>query len=136
MRRRNVVHEAQGMLNKADAIDDKLAVLVTSDGLPEPRGLRIFAVLAVEINPAHLMVAFPDHPDLVRCLDEIEGLKERQLTRCAAGPAARLRREGTMAVLHQVVVHSYLGGCPEREIRILVHRPGALLRAKLVRVLS
>jgi hypothetical protein len=58
-------------------------------------------VLAVEINAAHLMVAFPDHPDHIRCLDEVEGLKEGQLTRCAAWPAARLRREGTMAVLHQ-----------------------------------
>src|SRR5262249_10432984 len=68
------------------------------------------------------MVAFPDHPHLIRCLDEIEGLQEHHLTRCAAWPAARLRREGTMAVLHQVVVHSYLGGCPDREIRILVIR--------------
>src|SRR5438045_9490709 len=66
------------------------------------------------------MVAFPDHPDHIRCLDEVEGLKERQLARRAAWPAARLRREGTMAVLHQVVVHCYLGGRPGREIRILI----------------
>jgi len=36
MRCRYVVHEAQGMLDEADGIDDKLAVLVMADGLPEP----------------------------------------------------------------------------------------------------
>ena len=36
MRRRYVVHEAQGMLDEGDGIDDKLAVLVMADGLPEP----------------------------------------------------------------------------------------------------
>ena len=30
------------------------------------------------------------------------------------------KTDESTAVLHQVVVHSYLGGCPGREIRILV----------------
>src|SRR5258707_9023225 len=72
-----IIHEAVGMLNETDGVDDKLAVLVVADGFAEPGRLGILTVFAVEIDPAHLMVALPDHPDLLRRLDEIEGLKKR-----------------------------------------------------------
>ena len=68
------------MFNEPDGVDDKLAVVVMADGFAKPGGLRILTVLAVEIDAAHLMIALPDHPDLLRCLDEIEGLKKQQLT--------------------------------------------------------
>ena len=54
VRRVEIVHEAQGMLNETDGVDDKLAVLVMADGFAEPGGLRIRSVLAVEIDTAHL----------------------------------------------------------------------------------
>src|SRR5262249_44509626 len=87
VRRGEIVHKAQGVLNETDSVDDKFAVLVMADGFAKPGELRILTVLAVEIDAAHLMVALPDHPDLLRCLDEIEGVKTQQLTRSTARPA-------------------------------------------------
>src|SRR5580704_3764284 len=88
--RRVIVYEAQGMFDEPDSVDDELAVLVMADGFAKPSRLRVGVVFAVEIDAAHLMVALPDHPDLIRCLDEIDGLKEQQLARRPARPAPGL----------------------------------------------
>src|SRR5260370_10263133 len=107
-----IIHEAVGMLNETDGVDDKLAVLVMAEGFAEPGRLGILTVFAVEIDPAHLMVALPDHPDLLRGLDEIEGLKKQQLTWGAAGPTPGLGTESAMSLFYQFVVHAHLGGRP------------------------
>src|SRR5262249_60810846 len=103
-----IINKAVGMLNETDGVDDKLAVLVMADGFAEPGRLRILTVFAVEIDPAHLMVALPDHPDLLRRLDEIEGLKKQQLTGGAAGPTSGLGRESAGVLFYRFVVHSHL----------------------------
>src|SRR5262249_27932874 len=73
-----------------------------------------------KIDTANLFVPLPDDPDLSRGLDEIHGLgHEQQLARYAPGPAAGLRVEGTMAVAHQIVMHSHPRGGPRLQIGIL-----------------
>src|SRR6267154_2993776 len=105
MRRAVIVEETVRVLDEADGVDDKLAVLVTAYGLAEPTRLWIFAVLAVEIDAAHLLVPLPDDPDLLRRLNEVNGLgNEEQLARTAPRPAAGLRVEGAVAAAHQIVV--------------------------------
>src|SRR5207244_7723601 len=105
VRRAVIVHKAILVLDEADGVDNKLAVLVMAYGLAEPTRLWIFAVLAVEIDAAHLLVPLPDDPDLLGGLDEINRLgHEEQLGRTAPGPAAGLRVEGAMAAAHQIVV--------------------------------
>src|SRR5262252_6285108 len=72
------------------------------------------------MDAAHEMIALPDHPHFVRRLHEIDGLgDEQKLSRNAARPAARLRREGPMAVPHEIVLHLYAIGGPRREIGIV-----------------
>src|SRR5260370_33088470 len=90
-----------------------------ADGLAGPGRLRILPVFGVEIGPTHLMVALPDHPDLLRGLDEIEWLKKQQLTGGAAGPTPGLGRESAMSLFYQFVVHAHLGGRPGGWIGIL-----------------
>src|SRR5882762_1020608 len=108
VRRAVIVDKTVRVLDEADGVDDKLAVLVTAYGLAEPPRPWIFAVLAVEIDPAHLLVPLPDDPDLLRRLNEVDGLgDEEQLARTAPRPAAGLRVEGAVAVAHQVVMHSH-----------------------------
>src|SRR6266849_5118376 len=86
-----IVNKTIRVLDEADGVDDKLAVLVMADGLAEPTRLWIFAVLAVEIDAADLLVPLPDDPDLLRRLNEINGLgNEKQLARTAPRPAAGL----------------------------------------------
>src|SRR5262245_23939415 len=59
----------------------------------------------VQINAAHLLLALPNDPHLLRSLDEVDRLsREKQLTRRAAGPAARLGGEGPVAVQHILIV--------------------------------
>ena len=120
MRRAVIVDEAVRMLDKADGVDDQLAFLVVADQFSKPARLRMFGVLAVEIDAAHLLVPLPDDPDLLRRLDEIDGLRhEQQLARNAAGPAAGLGAEGAVAVAHHVIVHAHLRGRPWLEIGVV-----------------
>src|ERR1700739_990369 len=108
------------MLDKTDAVDHKLAVLVSADGFAEPGGFRIGGVLAVEIDTTHLMVALPYHPHLLWGLDERERLKKQCLAGGAAGPTPRLGGESAVAVLPRVVVHAHLGGRPRGQMGVLV----------------
>ena len=107
------------MLDEADGVDDKLAVLVPTHGFPKPGRFRIWAVLAVKIDAAHPLVPLPDDPDLLRGLDEIDGLgHEQQLTWDAPRPAAGLGGEGSVAAAHQIVMHPHLRGRPRLQIGV------------------
>src|SRR5438874_2025390 len=66
-----------------------------------------------------MMVALPDDTDLLRCLDEKNGLgREQQLARNAPRPTAGLGHEGAVPVAYQIVVHPHLSRRPTLEIGV------------------
>ena len=104
MRRAPIVNEAVRMLGEADGIDDEFPVLVPSDGFTEPTGLRIQAMLSVQIDATHEMIPLPENPNLLRRLNEIDGLGREEHLGWTARPTAGHRAEGAAAVLHQFIV--------------------------------
>src|SRR5256885_16766662 len=80
-------------------------------------------MLVGEIDAAHHLVALPDHPHLLRRLDEIEWLRRiKQLPWDAAGVAPRLggERHLSLAAERLVIRRLHLRGGPGLEHRVLV----------------
>src|SRR4051812_3352056 len=84
---------------------ERVPAFVMADGFAKPGRLRIFRMFVGEINAAHELIALPYHQDLLRRLDEIHGLEEKELARNAPWPAARLRGKGNrhLAAEHLVI---------------------------------
>jgi hypothetical protein len=53
------------MLDEAAGVDhQRVAILVMADGFTVPGRARILAVLLIEIDVPHELIAFPDHDPL------------------------------------------------------------------------
>src|SRR5262249_35162251 len=60
----------------------------------------------------HEMIPLPENPDLLRRLNEIDGLGREEHLGWTARP------KGAAAVLHQFIVHSHLGSSPGLQIGV------------------
>src|SRR5216684_349571 len=101
--RRAEIVDVAVLCGESDRIDhQRIAVLVMTDGFAEPRRFHIVRMLAGEKYTAHHVVTLPDHPHLLRRLDEIKRLRRKQqLSGYAAGIASRLSREGDSSLTTQ-----------------------------------